>query len=683
MSSPVPADPAAPVQFLKGVGPKRAAALATLGIRTIGDLLYHLPTRYFDRRSAVPLARLRPDTDACVQGRVLRVRGYRAARSRIPILEVEIVEGGVRAKLLWFRQPWRAREFEPGQTVLAAGRSGGSRSLVVEEFEILDPERDPLHAGGVVPAYATAEGLSKRQIRTFVRAALEACGALVPEKLPEELLRRRALPGAVDALRFAHSPASPQDALLAHRRFAYEELFLLQLRLAQRRRATASTAARRPLPVSKELDFRIRKLFPFAFTRAQERAIQEIRKDLASGPPMSRLLQGDVGAGKTAVAAYALLAAVGNRAQAAILAPTELLAEQHHRTFARLLEGKKVRTALLTGGLPARARAELRARIADGDVDLVSGTHALLQEEVRFKDLALAVIDEQQKFGVLQRAELGAKGERPHVLVMTATPIPRTLALTLYGDLDVTVLDELPPGRRPISTLFVPEAGRRGKLDFIRRALDEARQAYFVYPLVEESETLDLKDATEQRDRIAAEFPAHRVELLHGRMSPSEKEAAMEEFRSGRAKILVSTTVVEVGVDVPNASIMVIEHAERYGLAQLHQLRGRIGRGPHDSVCIVFGERSERIDAFVSTTDGFRIAEEDLRLRGAGDVGGVRQSGIPAFRAARLPEDAPILAEAREDAFSLTDRDPGLDAQPRLREALQGIEASLPLLHVG
>jgi ATP-dependent DNA helicase RecG len=666
-------DLAAPAQFLPGVGPKRAALLEKLGLKTLGDLLFHLPSRYFDRRAAVPLAKLRPDTDVCVQGEVVRVRSYRAERSRIPVLEVEIAEGAARAKLLWFRQPWRAREFKAGDTVLAAGRTGRGRSLVVGEFEILDAGRDPLHAGGVVPAYATIEGVSKRQIRALVRAALEACPS-PPETLPEELLRRRGLPGIAEALRGAHAPASPDDAFRARRRFAYEELFLLQLRLARRRRSLAADRARRALPVSRTLDFRIRRLFPFAFTPAQDRVVAELRRDLVAGPPMSRLLQGDVGAGKTAVAAYALLAAVGNRAQAAIMAPTELLAEQHHRTFSRLLEGKKARSALLTGGLGARARAELLARIADGEIELVCGTHALLTEDVRFKDLALVVIDEQQKFGVLQRAELGGKGARPHVLVMTATPIPRTLALALYGDLDVSVIDALPPGRRPVSTLHVPEAGRRDKEEFVRRALDEGRQAYFVYPLVEESETLEAKAATAQRERVAAAFPGHPVALLHGRMSSAEKDAAMDAFRSGAAKILVSTTVVEVGVDVPNASIMVIENAERYGLAQLHQLRGRIGRGPHASVCVVFGERSERIDAFVSTTDGFRIAEEDLRLRGSGDVGGTRQSGLPAFKAARLPEDVDLLEQAREDARTLA-------PDEAERRAAGGL--AMPLLHIG
>lgn len=649
---------AAPLQFLPGVGPRRAELLAKLGLRNVGDLLFHLPARYFDRSAALPLDRLRPGSDACVKGTVRKVRSFRSVKARIPVLEVEIEDGGVRAVLVWFRQPWRAREFEAGRAVLAAGRVEPGRRILVAEFEVAEPGVDPRHAGGVVPAYATTEGISKRQIRTLVRAALEACGPLAREALPEELRRKRGLPGVFDALRMAHAPASADEAFLSHRRFAYEELFQMQLRLAARRRERAAYPARRALPVSRTLDFRIRKLFPFAFTAAQERAVGEIRRDLAAGPPMNRLLQGDVGSGKTAVAAYALLAAVGNRAQAAIMAPTELLAEQHHRTFSRLLEGKRVKTALLTGALDGRARAALLARIADGDVDLLTGTHALIEEGVRFKNLALAVVDEQQKFGVLQRAEFGAKGDRPHVLVMTATPIPRTLALALYGDLDVTVLDELPPGRRPVTTLHVPEEGRRGKRDFIRRALDEGRQVYFVYPRVEESEAVELKAAVAMHERLAKAFPGHRVALLHGRMSTSDKDAAMEEFRSGRAGILASTTVVEVGVDVPNASIMVIEHGERYGLAQLHQLRGRIGRGPHASTCIVFGEASPRIEAFVSTTDGFRLAEEDLRLRGSGDVGGLRQSGLPEFKAARLPEDAAILEEAREDARLWAERHP-------------------------
>jgi ATP-dependent DNA helicase RecG len=397
---------------------------------------------------------------------------------------------------------------------------------------------------------------------------------------------------------------------------------------------------------------------------------------------MNRLLQGDVGAGKTIVAAYALLAAVGRRAQAVLLAPTEILAEQHVRTFRRLLGESRVRIAFLGGGVKGKKREEILAAAAKGEVDLLIGTHALLEKDVVFKDLALVVIDEQQKFGVVQRAAIGRKGTRPHVLVMTATPIPRTLALTLYGDLDLTVIDEMPPGRREVKTMYVPGGGKRDKLTFIRQKLREGRQAYFVYPLVDESDKIALQSAIQAHGELTAVFKDFRVALLHGRMKPEEKDAVMEEFRAGRAHVLVSTLVIEVGIDVPNASVMVIDHCERYGLSQLHQLRGRIGRGSYESFCILFGKSSERIEIFTSTSDGFRIAEADLRLRGPGELLGTRQSGLPELKAARLVEDAKLLELAREDAFALVARDPGLAGAPELR-ALLARGRSASFLHVG
>ncbi|HLY74933.1 MAG TPA: ATP-dependent DNA helicase RecG, partial [Planctomycetota bacterium] len=466
------------------------------------------------------------------------------------------------------------------------------------------------------------------------------------------------------------------------RRFAYEEFFRLQAELALRRRLLRRETEGRRLQISDALDFRIRVLFPFKLTGAQDRAIAQIRKDLASGSPMNRLLQGDVGAGKTIVAAYALLAAVGKRTQAVLMAPTEILAEQHARTFQRLLGSSRVRIAFLGGGLKGKKREELLAAVARGEVDLLIGTHAVIERDVRFKDLGLAVIDEQQKFGVLQRAAIGRKGLRPHLLVMTATPIPRTLALTLYGDLDLTVLDELPPGRKEVRTMFVPGAGRREKLSFIRQKLREGRQAYFVYPLVDESDKIALQSAIKAHEGLTEAFKDFRVALLHGRMKPEEKDAVMEEFRAGRVQLLVSTLVIEVGIDVPNASLMVIDHCERYGLSQLHQLRGLIGRGAYESFCILFGKGSERIETFVSTSDGFRIAEADLRLRGPGELLGTRQSGLPELKAARLVEDARLLELAREDAFALVARDPALSTAPELR-ALLARGRSASLLHVG
>lgn len=654
-----------PVGSLTGVGPRRAELLARRGVRTLRDLLFHFPSRYYDRRRCVPLRHLPAGEAVTVQGTVKAVRSYRSARRGIPVLEVHLADASGRAALVWFRQPYRAGDFRIGDVVVAAGRAArdGRPRVAVEELEILEEGREARHAAGLVPGYPATEGLSGRLLRELVGRALEVAADRMPETLPEEIRARRGLPGIAEALRAIHRPNTPEEAERARRRFAYEEFFALQLRLALARRE-AARAPGRPLRIPPAMDFRIRRLFPFKLTGAQERAVRQIRQDLAAGPPMNRLLQGDVGSGKTVVAAYALLAAVGNRAQAVLMAPTEVLAEQHARTFGELLGRSRVRLALLAGGLPPRRRAELLGRIAAGEVDLVIGTHALLEENVRFRDLALVVIDEQQKFGVLQRAALGRKGTRPHLLVMTATPIPRTLALALYGDLDVTVLDERPPGRREVVTLYVPPAGRRAKYAFIRRQLAEGRQAYFVYPLVEESERADLSSAVRAYEEIRREFAGFEAALLHGRMRPEQKRVAMEAFRSGRARILVSTVAVEVGVDVPNATVMVIDRCERFGLSQLHQLRGRIGRGPYPSYCILFGERNERIDAFASTTDGFRIAEADLRLRGPGEALGTRQSGFPEFRAARPAEDLPVLERAREDAFAWVGRDPELAGLP-------------------
>lgn len=660
-------DPAGtPVEALPGVGPRRAELLARLGLKTLRDLVFHFPSRYYDCRQFVPLGKLPAHAAVTVQGTVTGIRSYRSAHRGISVLEVRLADPSGRAVLVWFGQPYRAGEFRIGDVVVAAGRAApdGRPRVRVEEFEVLQDGREArLPAAGLVPGYPTTEGLGKRFLRRLVSRAVDRAADRMPETLPQELRVRRSLPGIAEALRGIHRPASPEEAERARRRFAYEEFFALQLRLALARRRGARFPGR-PLPVSAAMDFRIRRLFPFKLTGAQERAVGEIRRDLTAGPPMNRLLQGDVGSGKTVIAAYALLAAVGNRAQGALLAPTEILAEQHARTFGELLVRSRVRLALLAGGLPARRRAELLGRLAAGDVDLVVGTHALLEDDVRFRDLALVVVDEQQKFGVLQRAALGRKGTRPHLLVMTATPIPRTLALALYGDLDVTVLDERPPGRREVVTLYVPPAGRPAKYAFIRRQLAEGRQAYFVCPRVEESEREDFSSAARMVEEVRREFPEFQAALLHGRMRPEEKQAAMEAFRSGQVRILVSTIVIEVGVDVPNASIMVIDRCERFGLSQLHQLRGRIGRGPHPSYCILFGERNGRIDAFVSTTDGFRIAEADLRLRGAGEVLGTRQSGFPEFRAARLAEDGPILEAARADAFAWVERDPALLGLP-------------------
>jgi ATP-dependent DNA helicase RecG len=676
----VASDADRPIQFIKGVGPHRAKLLERLGLRTIDDLLHHLPERYYDRRLMTPLAALQRETEATVQG---IVQDIQTLRKRVDILEVTIEDGEGRAVLVWFNQAFREKEFRIGDSVIASGKVQARRTHInVAEFEIVGDGDSPVHAAGLVPSYAATEGLSKRLVRSLVRQALEEAGASAPEVIPSDLLARRGLSGVQQALHQIHAPGTPAEAEAGRRRFAYEEFFRLQTELALRRRTRRREEAGRRIEVTDKLDFRIRTLFPFKLTGAQDRAIAQIRKDLEAGPPMNRLLQGDVGAGKTIVAAYALLAAVGRHAQAVLMAPTEILAEQHARTFRRLLGESRVRIEFLAGGVKGRKREEILAATKRGEVDLLIGTHAVIERDVTVKNLGLAVIDEQQKFGVLQRAAIGRKGARPHVLVMTATPIPRTLALTLYGDLDLTVLDEMPPGRREVRTMYVAAAARREKLTFIRRMLGEGRQAYFVYPLVDESDKIALQSAIKAHDELSRVFKDYRVALLHGRMKQEEKHAVMEEFRAGRVHVLVSTLVIEVGIDVPNASIMVIDHCERYGLSQLHQLRGRIGRGPYESTCLLFGKKNERIDTFVSTTDGFRIAEADLRLRGPGELLGTRQSGLPELKAARLLEDARLLEQAREDAFALVARDPGLKSAPALRELLsRGRSASL--LHVG
>jgi len=601
------------------------------------------------------------------------------------LLEVELEDESGSIRAVWFNQPFLARGFRVGDTLIVTGPVTvfQGRQIQPVEYEIAGGEEyEPIHAAGLVPSYDVPPGFGPKAFRSLMHRAVREHAGAIPEVLPIEIRACRKLVGIAKALRNIHFPADPLSLETARRRLAYEELFLLQTHLARRRRAVREDSAGVALPIDERLDFRIRRLFPFRLTRAQEKVIGEIRRDVGAGRPMNRLLQGDVGSGKTIVAAYALLAAIGNRAQAALMAPTEILANQHARTFAGLLERSRVRIVTLAGGMRKKERDAALAKIAAGQADLVIGTHALLEGDVTFPNLGLIVVDEQQKFGVLQRAGLRRKGTRPHALVMTATPIPRTLAMTLYGDLDLSLLDEMPPGRKPVVTL---RKGERETLSFARAKLREGRQAFFVYPLVDDSDKVAAKSATAMYERLRSEWPEFRVELLHGRMKPEDKDAIMQAFRAGEIRALVSTVVIEVGIDVPNASVMVIGNAERYGLSQLHQLRGRIGRGPYESYCLVLADRrgeeaERRVQAFLSTTDGFRIAEADLRLRGPGEIWGTRQAGMPDFRAADPLSDIELLSWARDDAFAFVERDPSLAAMPALAEALRrGFQAREPL----
>jgi ATP-dependent DNA helicase RecG len=674
------------VATLPGVGPKRAQQLAQRGLRTISDLLFHLPTRYDDRRDQKRIGELPPGSRGTFTGEVI-LAGFVPIRGRGRIYQAVVGDGTGTINLKWFR----------GGEAVASSLKKGVRLRVtgdVKRFrfdkEIIHPEIDVLGESGdgggegVVPDYATPEGIPPRTFRRMIAAAVADYADLVLNALPEKLAAQRGLPAAPDALRAIHTPGREADTEAlrarttpAHERLVLEELYLLELGLALRHAERAQKAG---IAISADGAKSRAALagLPFSLTAAQRRAWAETARDLARPHPMSRLLQGDVGSGKTAVAALAAVAVAEAGAQTALMAPTEILAEQHAATLRTLVPG--LRTALLTGSTPRAEASTIRTRLAAGELDLVVGTHALVQDDVRFARLALAVVDEQHRFGVLQRAALAARapaGLEPHVLVMTATPIPRSLSLTLFGDLDVSVIDELPPGRTPASTELLRAGEGRRVMEAVRATLARGEQVYVVYPMVEESEKTDLRAATESAEAIRRAFPQQRVELVHGRQTQAERAAAMDSFKRGQTQILVSTTVIEVGVDVTNATLMVIEHAERFGLAQLHQLRGRVGRGSKPGTCLLvargFSEPGEaRLRAMLETTDGFLIADHDLRIRGPGDFLGTRQSGfLPDLRFADLVRDARLVALAKEAARDTVRRDPKLLRAPQLARAVE------------
>ena len=692
----------APVQYVKGVGPQRAGALEKLGIRTAEDLLFHIPLRYEDRRSFARVGDLRPGMRVSVAGEIA-VAGLRRAR-RMTLYEIRLDDGSGRLKALWFNQPFLAEVLPRGTRVVLYGAverdAYGSRQLVMTspQYEVVEADdATGFHSGRIVPIYEKLGPLGGKPLRRVLLQLAEQVPDAIEDPLPPPVRERLGVIGRGAAFRGAHLAGDSDLDLLnrsrspAHLRLILEEFFLFQLGLARRRRGARDERKGVAFAITDATREVVKRVLPFPLTGAQKRVLREIADDMRSAHPMNRLVQGDVGSGKTMVALLSMIVALENGAQAAFMAPTEILAEQHYLTFRRLLARCPYRVELLTSTLKGKERAAALARLAAGEAQIAVGTHALIQEGVAFRRLGLAVVDEQHRFGVLQREDLRRKGYDVDVLVMTATPIPRTLALTAYGDLDVSVVDEKPPGRTPVRTLVRPASDRREILDLVRREVASGRQAYVVYPLVEESEKLeDVKAATEAASEWQAALPGMRVGLLHGRLKSAEKEAVMGAFNRGEVQVLVATTVVEVGVDVPNATAMVIEHAERYGLAQLHQLRGRVGRGGGASTCVLltYGRLSEvaraRLDVMSATEDGFLIAEKDLEIRGPGDFFGTRQWGMPAFRVGHLIRDRDLLERARAEAFRWVE-EPQAEGAESLRAFLEkgGWERRFGLARVG
>jgi ATP-dependent DNA helicase RecG len=681
-----------PVKFLKGVGERRAESLERIGIHTARDLLWHLPHRYIDASTVTPLAKAQLGQEVACVGRVV-AKGVLPTRRGLRIFHAVLRDESGVLECVWPGQPFLDRSIVVGQTLLVAGpvRFYHGRQMAPREYVVLadaDSEAEPLTAGKVLPVYPATEGLSHKVIRSLIDRHLDRLISLSEDGMPEALRRSLELPALAEALRAVHRPTSAEEAERGRRRLAFDELFDLQLMLIRARAVAKRHRSGVAFTVKRQLTTKLKQHLPWELTEDQQTALREITGDMTAPERMHRLLMGDVGTGKTVVALFAMLLAVENDFQAALMAPTELLAEQHGATLEQLLSSLNIKPELLLGRQSAADKAAARKRIAGGQARIIVGTHALLQESVAFQRLGLVVIDEQHRFGVEQRAALIGKGAAPDVLLLTATPIPRSLALTLYGDLDVSTLRQRPPGRGSVRTAVRGTSQRERVLDFVRDECTQGRQAYIVLPVIEESERADLRAATTMAQTLGARWPDLNVGLVHGRLKGEERDDVMRRFRAGEVQVLVATTVIEVGIDVPNATIMLIEHPDRFGLAQLHQLRGRIGRGSEESYCILLADRSapDRLNGFAATQDGFKIAELDLAERGMGDLIGARQSGGYEIRHAQLPGDADLLAKARELAMKIIDTDPALqrrENQPLRERAVARYPRAVELFRIG
>ena len=675
-----------PITILKGIGPTKAKQFVNLNIFTLGDLICHFPRGYEDRTKLVPIEKLEPDVPACFKAMVMNTPRTAHIRKGLDLTKVQVADTTGRLNLTFFNNKYVSEQLQYGREYIFYGAVSGDfigYSMTNPVFEALDSQ--PVTTRRVLPIYPLTAGLSNASVLKAVRQALAICDT-PPEIIPDQVRQQYGILNADRAYYAIHEPASMAEAEMAKKRLIFEEFFVFSAGLSLMR---ASRAEKKSEPFQ-NLDLKpFSASLPFTLTGAQKRAIEEILEDFRSGAPMNRLVQGDVGSGKTMVAAAAAYCAAKNGKQSALMAPTEILAEQHYQSLSRLFEPMGITVALLTGSMSQKEKRVVREQIASGEVDLAVGTHALLSDTTTFHDLGLVIADEQHRFGVAQRAKLSAKGDDPHLLVMSATPIPRTLALLMYGDLDVSIINELPPGREAVDTFLVGESYRARINAFIRKQVDEGHQCFVVCPAVEENEDLGIKAATVWAETLQKTvFPDLRIALLHGQMKGAEKEEAMASFARGEADVMVATTVIEVGVDVPNATLMVIEDADRFGLSQLHQLRGRVGRGKAKSYCILTShnknpETLQRLKALCKTTDGFKIAEEDLALRGPGDFFGSRQSGLPTFRVANLSYDLQTLKDAQEasarwiDESGTSDAPEVLALRSRIGELFQRAEGTM------
>jgi ATP-dependent DNA helicase RecG len=650
-----------PVTAIKGVGPQRAAMLGNLDIRTVEDLLKHFPRSYHDRTNVSRIADLKAGDSTTIRAEVVSTK-ITYLRRRMCLAQASIKDDSGTVSAAWFNQPYMTRVMKPGLTAFFTGeviKYGGLQMRNPEYEFVPEDDQDTIHTGRIVPVYRVTEGISQRQLRSILWDTVQKYADQLDETLPASVRDKHSFPPAHVAIRNVHFPENMRDPEIARRRFVFEELLHLQLRiLSDKSRAEQEVNLFR-MEVDGPRLKKLKKTLPFELTKAQHRAVDRILSNLSSETVMNRLLQGDVGCGKTVVALHAIAAALDSGCQTAFMAPTEILAEQHYISLKRMLAPLGVEPALLIGGMKSRDANAVRRGLKSGDIQIVVGTHALIQESVSFAHLGLVIVDEQHRFGVLQRATLKEKGLNPHLLLMTATPIPRTLALTLYGAMDISVIDELPPGRKPVKTNHVPRSKERQMHDSLRKEVEKGKQVFLIYPLIEESKKLDVEALLSAHEQHAeTTFKDLETDFIHGRMKTEDKEDIMRRFNAGEIDILFSTTVVEVGIDVPNATVMVINDAHRFGLAQLHQLRGRVGRGEDSAYCFLTGkprtaDAKKRIEVMQKTCDGFVIAEEDMKIRGPGEIQGIRQSGMSDLKIADLVRDMRLLELAREEAERL------------------------------